>query len=204
MPLLCSSGRLVRPLPAQRVESRVEYLRSQFGRSQARVRRIRRAFGPGRPLAAARQLGDGVQSARRDLRAVSTNCPLMDFWSGALFVVGGVVATFRSRSPRYLLLASWFWLTLLTGAVLTVDALFFAAGRHDRRRHAIFPALVLETGWRGASRLLGEAAAARPGSSPLPSWSSWRIQTTLATSSSTPRPWSRRISLPTCLGTSHR
>ncbi len=77
--------------------------------------------------------------------------PLLDFWSGALFVLGVAVVTTRLGEARYFLLAAWLWLTLLLGSVLTVDAMF---SPHIVALHgtvAVLPALFLETGWRGLS-----------------------------------------------------
>ena len=50
--------------------------------------------------------------------------PLLDFWTGPLFVLGLAMATARPLAPQYFLLASWFWLILILGSILTVDALF--------------------------------------------------------------------------------
>src|SRR5579859_595366 len=52
--------------------------------------------------------------------------PLFDFWTGALLAMGALAICFRlfSGSGRGILLASWLWLALLLGSVLTTDAMF--------------------------------------------------------------------------------
>ena len=75
--------------------------------------------------------------------------PLLDFWSGVLFVLGVAVATSCLRQPRYFLLAAWLWLTLLFGSVLTVDAMFSPHVVALLGTVAVLPALVVEMGWRG-------------------------------------------------------
>ncbi|HVC32441.1 MAG TPA: glycosyltransferase family 39 protein, partial [Chloroflexota bacterium] len=85
--------------------------------------------------------------------------PLLDFWSGALFVLGAVLVTVRARQARFFLLASWFWLTLLFGSVFTVDALFAPHIVGMLGTIAILPALVVETGCRGLAGRFGSWGA---------------------------------------------
>jgi hypothetical protein len=79
---------------------------------------------------------------------------LLDFWTGSLLVLGVLLMALRLDEPRHLLFGSWIVATLLIGSVLTVDAPF------SPRLVAVIPplmlppALVLDAGWRGASRLL--------------------------------------------------
>ncbi|MBI2940171.1 MAG: glycosyltransferase family 39 protein [Chloroflexi bacterium] len=81
--------------------------------------------------------------------------PLIDFWSSALLVLGAAVVTFRSHQSRYFLVASWLWLTLLTGAILTVDAPFSPRIIGVIPTLVILPALVVDAGWRAAATLFG-------------------------------------------------
>ena len=74
--------------------------------------------------------------------------PLLDFWSGALSVLGLALAMARARRPAYLLVVSWFWLTLLLGSVLTVDAMFSPHIVAALGTLAILPALALDAGWQ--------------------------------------------------------
>lgn len=46
--------------------------------------------------------------------------PMMDYLSGALFVLGLVYSLLHLREPKYLLLNGWFWAALLTGGALIV------------------------------------------------------------------------------------
>ena len=81
--------------------------------------------------------------------------PLLDFWTGPLFVVGMAAATLQPLSSSAFFLATWFWATLVMGAILTVDALF------SPRVVALMPALYLaaavglDVGWRAAGRAFG-------------------------------------------------
>jgi len=75
--------------------------------------------------------------------------PLLDFWSGAPFVLGVALVTTRLRQPRYFLLAAWLWLTMLFGSALTVDAMFSPHVVALLGTIAVLPALVVEMGWRG-------------------------------------------------------
>jgi 4-amino-4-deoxy-L-arabinose transferase-like glycosyltransferase len=94
--------------------------------------------------------------------------PLVDVWTGALLVVGVGGFALRLRDPRYFLLATWLWMTLLFGSVLTVDAPFSPRLVGMLPLLAIFPAIFVETGWKAAEQLggctgrmlMGSAAAA--------------------------------------------
>ncbi len=81
--------------------------------------------------------------------------PLIDFWTSALFVLGGVVSTLRAYRARYFFLAIWFWLTLFFGSVLTVDALFSPRVIAIIPVLFIFSALTVDAGWRAAGVLPG-------------------------------------------------
>ena len=81
--------------------------------------------------------------------------PLLDFWSGALLVIGLAYATFRFRSSRYALLSAWFWLTMLLGSVLTVDAMFSPRVIGAVPVVFVFPALVLDALCRAAAQAGG-------------------------------------------------
>ena len=83
--------------------------------------------------------------------------PLLDFWNGALFVVGIGAFAFRVLHPTYLLLSAWLWLTLLLGSVLTVDAPFSPHLTGMLPLLGIYSALYVETGWRAAESVFGRA-----------------------------------------------
>jgi len=81
--------------------------------------------------------------------------PLIDFWTSALFVLGVAVVTPRLRQTRYFFVTIWFWLTLLLGSVLTVDSLFSPRVIGIVPVLFVFPALILDGGWRATSTMLG-------------------------------------------------
>lgn len=81
--------------------------------------------------------------------------PLLDAWTGALFVLGAALITSQWRRARSLLLASWLWLTLLLGSVLTVDALDSTRVIVVLAVTALAPALVIDAGWRATAGRLG-------------------------------------------------
>jgi 4-amino-4-deoxy-L-arabinose transferase-like glycosyltransferase len=81
--------------------------------------------------------------------------PLIDFWSAGLFVVGVAAFSLRWVRARFFLLGTWFWLTLLLGSVLTVDSLFSPRVIILVPAMVLFPALVVDTGWRAVARLIG-------------------------------------------------
>lgn len=85
--------------------------------------------------------------------------PLLDFWSGALFVLGAAVASVRLGEARYFLLAAWFWLTLVFGSVLTLDAMFSPHIVAALGVIAVLPCLVVEAGWRGLTARFGKIGA---------------------------------------------
>jgi 4-amino-4-deoxy-L-arabinose transferase-like glycosyltransferase len=85
--------------------------------------------------------------------------PLLDRWSGPLFVLGLALVTLRPASPRHFLLTSWFWLTLLLASVLTVDALFSPRIIVMLGVLAILPCLVIDLGWRALTGRFGAAGA---------------------------------------------
>ena len=81
--------------------------------------------------------------------------PLLDFWSSALFVLGVAVAGWWWRQPSYFLIGAWFWLTLLLGSVMTVDALFSPHLAAALGILALLPALALDVGWRAQAAQFG-------------------------------------------------
>jgi hypothetical protein len=85
--------------------------------------------------------------------------PLLDRWSGPLFVLGLALVTLRPASPRHFMLASWFWLTVLLASVLTVDALFSPRIIAMLGVLAILPCLVIDLGWRALSGRFGANGA---------------------------------------------
>ncbi len=85
--------------------------------------------------------------------------PLLDRWSGPLFVLGLALVTLRPRTPRHFMLAGWFWLTLFLGSVLTVDALFSPRVIALLGVLAILPCLVIDLGWRALTGRFGATGA---------------------------------------------
>jgi 4-amino-4-deoxy-L-arabinose transferase-like glycosyltransferase len=83
--------------------------------------------------------------------------PLLDFWTAPFFVLGVAYTSARVRDSRCFLIAAWFWLILVVGGVLTVDALF------SPRVIALVPALfvlaalAIDTGWQRATQSGGES-----------------------------------------------
>jgi 4-amino-4-deoxy-L-arabinose transferase-like glycosyltransferase len=82
--------------------------------------------------------------------------PLLDFWTAPFFVLGVAYVTARVRDSRCFLIAAWFWLVLVLGGALTVDALF--SPRVVALVPAIFlvAALAIDTRWERATQLGGE------------------------------------------------
>ncbi len=81
--------------------------------------------------------------------------PLIDFWASALFVVGVAAVTVHAWRRSYFLVAVWFWLTLVLGAIFTIDAMFSPRVIAAVPVLFLFPALVVDAGWRASGRLLG-------------------------------------------------
>jgi hypothetical protein len=81
------------------------------------------------------------------------NAPLLDPWTGALFVAGVGAFALRFRHPAYFLISTWFWITLVLGSVFTVDAPFSPHLVGMLPLLASFPALFFESGWQSAKRL---------------------------------------------------
>jgi DNA-binding beta-propeller fold protein YncE/4-amino-4-deoxy-L-arabinose transferase-like glycosyltransferase len=84
--------------------------------------------------------------------------PLLDFWSGALFVVGLAAFGLRFHRSPFFLVGIWFWLTMALGSVLTIDAMFSPRVIGAVPVIFLFPALVVDAGWRGFERLGGRIA----------------------------------------------
>ncbi len=84
--------------------------------------------------------------------------PLLDFWTAALLVPGVLVVTSRLRRSPCFLVASWIWMTLLFGGVLT-------GGPFTPRLTSVLPALVippalvLDAAWGIAETRWGESGA---------------------------------------------
>ena len=88
--------------------------------------------------------------------------PLLDFVTGPLFVLGAAMVTLRLRQSRYFLLAAWFWLTIVVGSILTIDALSSLRTLVLLPAILLMAALALDAGWRGlvaGDGLLGRVAA---------------------------------------------
>lgn len=81
--------------------------------------------------------------------------PLLDFWSASLLGLGFAVVLVRMRDARYFLVGSWILLSLLFGAVLTIDAPFSPRLVAVIPAIMVLPALALEVGWRGAAFIFG-------------------------------------------------
>jgi 4-amino-4-deoxy-L-arabinose transferase-like glycosyltransferase len=86
--------------------------------------------------------------------------PLLDPWTGALFVAGVAAFSWRLRQPAYFLLGMWLWLSLILGLILTVDAPFSPHMTGMLPLLGIYPALFVDAGWRSGERL--KPTIARP------------------------------------------
>jgi 4-amino-4-deoxy-L-arabinose transferase-like glycosyltransferase len=89
--------------------------------------------------------------------------PLFDFWSAALLVPGVFYAMSRVHQSRYLLLTLWLWVPLVVGVILTIDAPTGTRMVVVLPVLAVFPALVVEKGWRAVEQLSGRAGQAAYG-----------------------------------------
>jgi hypothetical protein len=83
--------------------------------------------------------------------------PLFDFWTGALLAMGAIAVLVRPWSGRGILLASWVWLALLLGSVMTTDAMFSPHIVVAIPALVLAAALVLDRAWNGVTRLVGSA-----------------------------------------------
>jgi hypothetical protein len=81
--------------------------------------------------------------------------PLLDFWTGALLAMSAVAILLRPGSARGFLLASWVWLTLVAGSVLTIDALFAPRVLPALPALVLGPALILDRAWLAVTSLTG-------------------------------------------------
>jgi hypothetical protein len=81
--------------------------------------------------------------------------PLFDFWTGALLAMGAIGVLLRLGSAPGVLLASWVWLALLLGSVLTTDAMFSPHIVVAIPALVLAAALMLERAWQGVTLLSG-------------------------------------------------
>ena len=81
--------------------------------------------------------------------------PLLDFWTGALLAMSAIAILLRPGSARGFLLASWVWLTLVAGSVLTIDALFSPRVLLALPALVLGPALLLDRAWHAVTSLAG-------------------------------------------------
>jgi uncharacterized membrane protein len=81
--------------------------------------------------------------------------PLFDFWTDALLAMGALGILLRLGSARGFLLASWVWLALILGSVMTTDALFSPHVLVALPALMLAPALLLDRAWLGVTRLAG-------------------------------------------------
>ena len=70
--------------------------------------------------------------------------PLLDFWTGAVFAVSVVAITALGWRRRYRLVVFWFWVNLVLGSMLTVDAMFSPRMVVAVPMLFVFPALLLD------------------------------------------------------------
>jgi len=89
----------------------------------------------------------------------SHRAPLLDYWSAPVFAVGLVAFTMVGWMPGYRLIGMWFWLNLLLGSVLTVDAMFSPRMIVALPVVFVFPALILDRAWSLSRRALGRPGA---------------------------------------------
>ena len=82
--------------------------------------------------------------------------PLFDLWTAALIVPGVAYALSRIRSSRYLLLLLFLAIPMLA-CILAVDAPFSPHLIVALPALAVFAALVVDAGWRGAEAVAGRA-----------------------------------------------
>jgi 4-amino-4-deoxy-L-arabinose transferase-like glycosyltransferase len=70
--------------------------------------------------------------------------PMLDFFTGMIFILGLVYALIHVKDPRYLLLNGWFWSGVLVGGALVVTP-----SRNAYRIMIVFPAVCLfvAIGW---------------------------------------------------------
>jgi 4-amino-4-deoxy-L-arabinose transferase-like glycosyltransferase len=83
--------------------------------------------------------------------------PLLDFWSGAVFAVALVALTALGWKRRYRLVVLWFWVNLVAGSILTVDAMFSPRMVVALPMVFVLPALLLDR-WLESARRAGGVA----------------------------------------------
>jgi uncharacterized membrane protein len=81
--------------------------------------------------------------------------PLFDFWTGALLAMGAVAVFVRLGSAEGFLLASWIWIAVFLGSVMTTDAMFSPHLVVAIPALVLAPALMLERAWLGVTSLSG-------------------------------------------------
>lgn len=86
--------------------------------------------------------------------------PLLDFVSAPLFAAAAIACTVWGWHRHYRLLAIWFWLNLVLGSVLTVDAMFSPRMVAALPAVFVFPALLLDRLHELAVRLHGRRGGA--------------------------------------------
>jgi hypothetical protein len=86
--------------------------------------------------------------------------PLFDPWTGGLLAMSAIAILLRAGSPRNVLLASWVWLGLILGSVLTVDAVFSPHLVGVIPALMLAPALTLDRAWSATTRIVGRFGTA--------------------------------------------
>jgi 4-amino-4-deoxy-L-arabinose transferase-like glycosyltransferase len=82
--------------------------------------------------------------------------PMLDFWTGALFVPGVAVAVWRIKNSSSFLLVTWLLLHLVLSA-LTIDPLVAHRALTVVPALCLCAALMVDLGWRGVDMVWGRA-----------------------------------------------
>src|SRR5262249_9473300 len=81
--------------------------------------------------------------------------PILDWYTGVFAVLGMAILLTRIFRSRYTLIGSWFWLTFVSGGILTVDALFTPRVTLMIPTVFVVAALAIDASWRALGRIAG-------------------------------------------------
>ncbi len=85
--------------------------------------------------------------------------PLLDVWSGPIFAIAIVGFTLVGWRRRYRMVVLWFWINLVLGSVLTVDAMFSPRMIVAVPAIFVFPALLVDRLYSLGQREFGRVGA---------------------------------------------